>query len=568
MPYGSEDSDEFMADLRRLKANFLTARETDLGRVLNDSDDYARARMRVQNALLAENALQRLGAAANTAARQEAWMRVDAVLTVGGSSPESRLEQWRASGRSIIRALAALLPPIPAFLSQAPSTPTRTFLVAREPHLHPSLKRDHAQIGRSLPGSPEKPARKKRSSTLGHSPLSPTARPPPRWDGPSIRNGAVPFTPNGNCRRSMHPSASNPAAVSPEKKSKQRKRTRPLLQSPYQTPPAAKRQRPAQPAAISSFAPLTAQPTTGPSKPVFLSPDWLPTQPAFHIRSPRHRGPPSRPSTLTHRRRRSRSRSRSSKVQQPHRVSGIDEATEDESPTIPKGADVSSPGDELDMLGTGLLPSPVIYVKKKGKADINSLGDELDMLGIGLLPSPVLYLKKKAKAFEKDVVEEDEEDDELLLKPRFNVRELEAQRVTPHSKSAESQPLRSRPVDSLSIDSPSADFPPATEAADRQPAGSNAVDLVATVKDSEAVDSEVDAEEVAVFLLGQDDSDGESESGRDGGNATATLRSPRFTPTSHALTPPTLILPASNLNLHPRPPPSHYTSATSHHHTG
>ncbi|KAK7059781.1 hypothetical protein R3P38DRAFT_3341353 [Favolaschia claudopus] len=87
-------------------------------------------------------------------------------------------------------------------------------------------------------------------------------------------------------------------------------------------------------------------------------------------------------------------------------------------------------------------PSPVVMrklsssfsMKGKGKLDLGlSLGamdDELDTLstGKGLLPSPVLHFARKRSGSRavpaKDVVmEEDEEDDELLLKPGCNVWE-------------------------------------------------------------------------------------------------------------------------------------------------
>lgn len=51
--------------------------------------------------------------------------------------------------------------------------------------------------------------------------------------------------------------------------------------------------------------------------------------------------------------------------------------------------------------------------------------DELDTLpkASGLLPSPVLHFKRKGKAVTRDVVMEEDEDDELLLKPGLNVWE-------------------------------------------------------------------------------------------------------------------------------------------------
>jgi hypothetical protein len=53
--------------------------------------------------------------------------------------------------------------------------------------------------------------------------------------------------------------------------------------------------------------------------------------------------------------------------------------------------------------------------------------DELDALskGAGLLPSPVLLVKRRAdkEKARETVMEEEEEDDELLLKPGFNIWE-------------------------------------------------------------------------------------------------------------------------------------------------
>ncbi|KAJ6462044.1 hypothetical protein C8R47DRAFT_102816 [Mycena vitilis] len=75
-------------------------------------------------------------------------------------------------------------------------------------------------------------------------------------------------------------------------------------------------------------------------------------------------------------------------------------------------------------------PSPVVTRKRprtmKDASDVHSpeRRDELDVLS-GLLPSPV-FLLKNTSAVAKDiavVMEEDEEEDELLLKPGFNVWE-------------------------------------------------------------------------------------------------------------------------------------------------
>ncbi|KAK7046932.1 hypothetical protein R3P38DRAFT_3423210 [Favolaschia claudopus] len=75
-------------------------------------------------------------------------------------------------------------------------------------------------------------------------------------------------------------------------------------------------------------------------------------------------------------------------------------------------------------------PSSSFSMKGKGKVDLGAMDDELDTLstGKGLLPSPVLHFARKRSGSRavpaKDVVmEEDEEDDELLLKPGYNVWE-------------------------------------------------------------------------------------------------------------------------------------------------
>ncbi|KAJ7238484.1 hypothetical protein C8J57DRAFT_1727653 [Mycena rebaudengoi] len=76
-------------------------------------------------------------------------------------------------------------------------------------------------------------------------------------------------------------------------------------------------------------------------------------------------------------------------------------------------------------------PSPVVMRKRRLVVNMQvrspDRSDELDALsnGAGLLPSPVLLVKRrvgKEKAREA-VMEEDEEDDELLLKPGFNIWE-------------------------------------------------------------------------------------------------------------------------------------------------
>ncbi|KAJ7749217.1 hypothetical protein B0H16DRAFT_1691974 [Mycena metata] len=76
-------------------------------------------------------------------------------------------------------------------------------------------------------------------------------------------------------------------------------------------------------------------------------------------------------------------------------------------------------------------PSPVVSRKRPPRTTDANMGspdrsDELDTLSkaSGLLPSPVLHFKKKGKVVTKDVVmEEEDEDDELLLKPGLNVWE-------------------------------------------------------------------------------------------------------------------------------------------------
>ncbi|KAJ6469334.1 hypothetical protein C8R45DRAFT_1166885 [Mycena sanguinolenta] len=75
-------------------------------------------------------------------------------------------------------------------------------------------------------------------------------------------------------------------------------------------------------------------------------------------------------------------------------------------------------------------PSPVLTRKrptKKMAVDTDFETDPLDTLskGSGLLPSPVLHFPRKgsSKTVATDVVMEEDEDDELLLKPGFNVWE-------------------------------------------------------------------------------------------------------------------------------------------------